>query len=123
MHNIIPAKRVDELGEQFEEQEHRLFGEDGFQEIVIRIVFGVLLIFAGIMGLTGWADRMKFHGPLAWIAGVISGRLGGFSGTQGGIRAAALFGFDLSKSAFVATSTATGLFVDLSRMSVYLWTP
>jgi uncharacterized membrane protein YfcA len=33
-----------------------------------------------------------------------------------------MFGFDLSKRAFVATSTATALFVDAARMPVYLWT-
>lgn len=91
------------------------------QSEAIRVVFGGLLIFAGIMGITGWAERIRFQGWTAWAAGVVSGGLGGFSGTQGGIRAAALFGFDLRKRAFVATSTATGLFVDLARMPVYAW--
>lgn len=43
-------------------------------------------------------------------------------GNQGGIRTAALLGFDVPKEAFVATSTAVGLFVDGARMPVYFET-
>jgi len=91
------------------------------QSSVIRIVFGALLVFAGLAGLTGFAERMRFRGWTAWVAGIVSGALGGFSGTQGGIRAAALFGFDLPKGQFVATATAIGILVDLARMPVYFW--
>ncbi|HXC26024.1 MAG TPA: TSUP family transporter [Gemmatimonadaceae bacterium] len=41
---------------------------------------------------------------------------------SGGVRTAALLGFDVPKEAFVATSTAVGLFVDGARMPVYLAT-
>jgi uncharacterized protein len=91
------------------------------QSSLIRVVFGSLLVFSGIMALTGWAERLRFRGWKAWAAGVVSGGLGGFSGTQGGIRAAALFGFELPKQDFVATATATALLVDLARTPVYLW--
>jgi uncharacterized membrane protein YfcA len=87
----------------------------------LTIVFGVLLIFAGGSGLTGLAKRMRFHGPFAWIAGAVSGLFGGLVGNQGGIRSAALLGFDLSRDAFVATAAAIGLFVDGARMPVYLF--
>jgi uncharacterized membrane protein YfcA len=43
-------------------------------------------------------------------------------GNQGGLRAAAMLGFDLPKSAFVATATAIALVVDAARMPVYAWT-
>jgi uncharacterized membrane protein YfcA len=92
------------------------------QSHALTIVFGALLIFVGISGLTGLAQRMRFHGPLAWIAGALSGMFGGLVGNQGGIRSAALLGFDLSRDAFVATATAIGLFVDGARMPVYLAT-
>jgi uncharacterized protein len=82
-------------------------------------ILGVLLLFAGIMGLTGWAQRMRFGGAVAWIAGVLSGGFGGLVGNQGGIRSAALFGFDLDKQSFVATATAIALMVDFFRMPVY----
>jgi uncharacterized membrane protein YfcA len=56
------------------------------------------------------------------LLGLASGFFGGVAGNQGGLRAAALTAFDLSPKAFVATSTATGLLVDLARTPVYLWT-
>jgi hemerythrin-like domain-containing protein len=34
LYEITPAKEVKVLGEQFEEEEHRLFGEEGFQKTV-----------------------------------------------------------------------------------------
>jgi uncharacterized membrane protein YfcA len=88
----------------------------------LTIVFGVLLIFVGISGLTGLAQRMRFHGAVAWVAGAVSGLFGGLVGNQGGIRSAALLGFALSRDTFVATATAIGLFVDGARMPVYIVT-
>ena len=40
-------------------------------------------------------------GWVAWLAGALSGLLGGLVGNQGGIRSAALLGFNLSKANFV----------------------
>jgi uncharacterized membrane protein YfcA len=89
---------------------------------VLTAVLGVLLVFAGISGLTGFANRMRFDGSWAWIAGAVSGLFGGLVGNQGGIRSAALMGFNLPKQAFVATATAVGLLVDGARMPIYLVT-
>jgi uncharacterized membrane protein YfcA len=47
---------------------------------------------------------------------------GGLVGNQGGIRSAALLGFDVPRDAFVATATAIALAVDLARMPVHLVT-
>lgn len=58
----------------------------------------------------------------AWVAGALSGAFGGLVGNQGGIRSAALLGFDVPKEAFVATATAIGLVVDGARLPVYLAT-
>jgi len=88
----------------------------------LAIVFGLLLLFVGISELTGYARRMRFGGPVAWVAGGISGVFGGLVGNQGGIRSAALLGFDLDRQAFVATATAIGLVVDGARMPVYFVT-
>jgi uncharacterized membrane protein YfcA len=43
-------------------------------------------------------------------------------GNQGGIRSAALLGFDLGKKSFVATATAVALLVDGARMPIYFVT-
>jgi len=72
--------------------------------------------------MSGLARRMRFRGWVAWVAGALSGMLGGLVGNQGGIRSAALIGFDLRKELFVGTATAIALFVDGARVPVYLYT-
>ncbi|MBM3819342.1 MAG: sulfite exporter TauE/SafE family protein [Acidimicrobiia bacterium] len=85
------------------------------------ILFGSLLLFTAAAELTGLGRRMRFRGPAAWIAGALSGLLGGLVGNQGGIRSAALLGVDLPKATFVGTATAVALMVDGARLPVYLW--
>jgi uncharacterized membrane protein YfcA len=93
------------------------------QSALLAVVFGALLVFAGLGSLTGFATRMRFGDrTLALIGGALSGLLGGLVGNQGGIRAAALLGFDVDKEAFVATATAVALVVDGARIPVYLAT-
>jgi uncharacterized membrane protein YfcA len=82
-------------------------------------VLGALLVFAGITGLTRIASRMRFGKRTAWVAGALSGLFGGLVGNQGGIRSAALLGFNLQRDAFVATATAIALLIDVCRMPVY----
>src|SRR5207237_7544179 len=56
------------------------------------------------------------------VAGFLSGGLGGLVGNQGGIRTAAMLGFNVPKESFVATSAAIALFVDGARLPVYVAT-
>ena len=86
----------------------------------LNVVFGVLLLFAATSEVAGLARRMRFQGWMAWAAGALSGLLGGLVGNQGGIRSAALVGFDLPKTKFVGTATAIALFVDGARLPVYV---
>ncbi len=86
----------------------------------LAVVFGCLLVFAGLLGVTRLSERIRFGRTTAWVAGVLSGGLGGLVGNQGGIRSAALMGFEIRKEAFVATGTAIGLIVDAVRLPVYL---
>jgi hemerythrin-like domain-containing protein len=37
LHKIVPAKKLQELGEQFEKEEDRLFGEEGFEKTVEQV--------------------------------------------------------------------------------------
>jgi uncharacterized membrane protein YfcA len=93
------------------------------QSAALAVVFGALLVFAGLGSLTGFAQRMRFSGRrTALVGGALSGLLGGLVGNQGGIRAAALLGFDVQREAFVATATAVALIVDGARIPVYLAT-
>jgi uncharacterized protein len=90
-----------------------------FSSPALLVVLAVLLLFVGAGELIGTSRRMVFRGPAAWIAGALSGLLGGLVGNQGGLRSAALLGFKMDRDTFVATVTAIGLIVDASRMPVY----
>jgi uncharacterized membrane protein YfcA len=85
-------------------------------------LLGVLLVFVGISEWTGLSRRLRFTGAVAWLAGTVSGLLGGLVGNQGGLRSAALLGFPLPRETFVATATSIALFVDAARMPVYFYT-
>lgn len=86
----------------------------------LELVFGSLLVLAGASQLTGFAKRWQLRGALAWLGGALSGFFGGLVGNQGGIRTAAMLGFDVDKRRFVATTTAVALLIDLARVPVYL---
>ncbi len=88
----------------------------------LAVVFGIVVALAGVSEFTGWMRRVRWGRRAAWVAGASSGVLGGMVGNQGGIRTAALLGFDVPKESFVATSTAIGLFVDGARLPVYIAT-
>ncbi|HEU4643408.1 MAG TPA: sulfite exporter TauE/SafE family protein [Gemmatimonadaceae bacterium] len=88
----------------------------------LAVVFGLLLVLAATSELTGWIQRVRWGHAAAWVAGALSGAFGGLVGNQGGIRTAAMLGFDVPKESFVATATAIALFVDAARLPVYLAT-
>ncbi|APV43394.1 hypothetical protein Dform_00028 [Dehalogenimonas formicexedens] len=87
---------------------------------LLGIVFGGLLILAGTAELTGLAGKIRIKGVFSWFSGALSGLFGGLVGNQGGIRSAALTGFNLGKDEFVATATGIALMVDVARLPVYL---
>jgi uncharacterized membrane protein YfcA len=83
-------------------------------------VLGCLLIATGAMNLIG---ALRAWRPRTWsatILGVLSGAFGGIAGNQGGLRAAGLTAFGLSPRAFLATSTAVALLIDIARTPVYV---
>lgn len=86
----------------------------------LELVFGSLLVLAGASQVTGYAKRWQLRGSFAWLGGALSGFFGGLVGNQGGIRTAAMLGFEVDKRQFVATTTAVALLIDLARVPVYL---
>ena len=93
-----------------------------FESPWLLALLGILLLFVAAGEWFGFSRRMVFRGPAAWLAGAVSGMLGGLVGNQGGLRSAALLGFRLDRDTFVATATAIGLFVDGARMPIYFYT-
>jgi uncharacterized protein len=83
-------------------------------------ILGALLLLTAISGLSAWAQRVRLPPWAAWMLGVLSGFFGGIVGNQGGLRAGALLGLGLAPAAFVATSTMSGVIVDIARTPVYV---
>ena len=87
----------------------------------LTLVLAVLLLSAGT------SELLKRTVPLPqtpfWrlTGGTLSGVFGGLVGNQGGIRAAALLGFQLETKALVATATASALLVDAARVPIYMY--
>lgn len=94
--------------------------QTALQNVVLTIIFGALLVLAGVLELSGLSDKIRFDGVLVWLAGALSGLFGGLVGNQGGIRSVALLNFNLNKNEFVATATGIALIVDAARVPVYL---
>jgi len=86
---------------------------------VLTIVLSALLVLAGTTELL--RRRVPLPQTPVWrlAGGVLSGLFGGLVGNQGGIRAAALLGFQLPPRQLVATATASALLVDAARVPIY----
>jgi hemerythrin-like domain-containing protein len=55
LHKIVPAKRLKELGDQFEKEEDRLFGDEGFEKTVDQVA--VIEKQLGIYDLAGFTPK------------------------------------------------------------------
>jgi hypothetical protein len=86
---------------------------------ILTLVLAVLLLSAGAAELA--RRRVPLPQTPFWrlLGGILSGLFGGLVGNQGGIRAAALLGFQLQPRQLVATATASALLVDLARIPIY----
>jgi uncharacterized protein len=86
---------------------------------VLTIVLALLLVVAGTTELA--RRRIPLPPTRFWrlLGGMLSGLFGGLVGNQGGIRAAALLGFQLPPRQLVATATASALLVDAARVPIY----
>jgi uncharacterized protein len=85
-------------------------------------------VLASLLVMAGAAELLRRRVPLPqtpfWrlTGGILSGTFGGLVGNQGGIRAAALLGFQLPPRQLVATATASALLVDAARVPIYVMT-
>lgn len=111
----------------------KLFGVPGIVGVAIGAFASVYLIFAygsliiGIF-LLSFAILFLIRPSLeiaptpknAVTGGSIAGFLAGLIGTGGAVRGAAMAAYNLEKSAFVATSAAIDMGVDITRTFIYL---
>src|SRR5262245_42528328 len=88
---------------------------------VLTVVLAALLVMAGAAELAERRLPLPRTPFWRWLGGILSGVFGGLVGNQGGIRAAALLGFQLTPRQLVATATASALLVDAARVPIYLF--
>ena len=85
----------------------------------IKIVVGLLLVFIGLNELVRLFE-VNVKGRFAFtLGGFISGLFGGLAGLQGAFRSYFLVKSTEDKSAFLGTSAAVALMVDVIRVLIY----
>jgi uncharacterized protein len=86
---------------------------------VLTAVLGSLLVVAGTSEVLERRVPLPQTPASRLLGGAASGFFGGLVGNQGGIRSAALLGFQLKPRQLVATATASALLVDAARIPIY----
>jgi uncharacterized membrane protein YfcA len=94
--------------------------QEVFRSPALIFTLAILLILTGIANLSHGFGGWRPGGAAATMLGLLSGIFGGLVGNQGGLRAAGLTAFDLQPRAYLATSTAVALMIDVARTPVYL---
>jgi uncharacterized protein len=85
----------------------------------LNLMIGALLIGFSLSEFFPGLIRMRMNRKFLAAGGLLSGFFGGVSGMQGAFRAAFLANSGLSKEAFIGTSVASAVIVDVSRSLVY----
>ncbi|MBP6091605.1 MAG: sulfite exporter TauE/SafE family protein [Crocinitomicaceae bacterium] len=88
----------------------------------IQIIIGFIMLFFAWIELNPKLNQLKIHQKWLPFGGVLSGFFGGISGHQGALRAAFLTKAGLTKEQFIATSNASAVIIDITRLSVYFTT-
>ena len=92
-----------------------------FQAKWLELFLAIFLIVLSIVLFVYSNIKLKPNFVNSFSGGVLSGFLAGVIGTGGAIRGIVLASFDLSPSAFIATSSIIDLSIDLSRSVVYFF--
>lgn len=86
----------------------------------LNLIVGILMMGFTILEISPRFKNISVDKKYLPLGGAISGFFGGLTGHQGAFRSMFLIKANLSKEQFVATGAAFSLFVDLTRLSVYL---
>ena len=86
---------------------------------VLSFILGIFLIAFSLLFLIYKNLVIKPTKSNAAVGGILSGFSAGLLGTGGAIRGLTMAAFNLEKSAFIATSAAIDMMIDLTRSVVY----
>lgn len=85
-----------------------------------RILGGFMVLYVAFLFLKrDWA--LPKNNGTAVCGGLLSGLFAGFFGVGGAVRGAFLTAFDLPKAVYVFTSGLIALFIDVTRITRYVW--
>jgi len=88
----------------------------------IKMIVGMTMITFAIIELLFKKKSFEITPLRLILGGMLSGFFGGLSGHQGAFRSMFLAKAEISKEEFIATSSATGFLIDVSRLCIYLVT-
>lgn len=94
--------------------------EKVYNIITIKLIIGIVLFWFSLMDIVPALKKIQFSKDKLFIGGLLSGFFGGLSGNQGALRSAFLIKAGLSKESFIATGVIISIFIDISRISVYM---
>ncbi len=103
--------------------QYHLFNSDKIFKISLAgISIGLVMLLFAFVELFNFINQFQITKKHLVAGGLLSGFFGGLTGHQGALRSAFLIHSNLSKEQFVATGTAIACLVDISRMSIYMFT-
>ncbi|MBI4319840.1 MAG: sulfite exporter TauE/SafE family protein [Chloroflexi bacterium] len=97
------------------------FAQGFIQSDWLKVLLGVLLLLMGGSALLPSASGWHFPRRFDQVGGLVSGALGGLLGNQGAVRGAYLANYDVPKESFIATAALIAVFIDATRIPVYLF--
>jgi uncharacterized membrane protein YfcA len=95
-------------------------GQKTFIVMPIKLLMAFLIASFTLFELIPRLKNMQIDSKYLSLGGVLSGFFGGLSGHQGALRSAFLTRLNLSKEQFIATGTAIGSIIDVTRLGLYL---
>jgi uncharacterized protein len=87
---------------------------------ILTALLGILLIFLGAVEFLPNKGEYKLPPQIDFLGSIASGFLGGLLGNQGALRSLYLLNYDLKKEQLVATAALIAVFIDATRLPIYL---
>ncbi|OVE75980.1 hypothetical protein BVX97_02770 [bacterium E08(2017)] len=87
----------------------------------LKRILAIFLLFYVVFLSTKRKWALKTNNKTAIAGGLLSGLCAGFFGVGGAVRGAFLTAYNLPKPVYIFTSGLIALFIDVTRVSRYLW--